>query len=464
MKSLSIYSITRKQNTEQLQKLERQLSGRAYFLKVRDWEMNSMRSFVDQLELHMEEVYALRFFYSFTIPRLGKEFDLIQIKEEQIVNIELKSGEVTEEAIRKQLLQNRYYLSVLGKPIRSYTYISSQNRLVRLTNHDHLADTDWEQLCSELQNESEDYRGNAEALFQAELFLISPLTEPSRFLKKEYFLTAQQRDIERQILKKIRLERTGYYWFQGLPGTGKTLLLYDMAMKLSVRQQVCLIHCGEAVEQWKVLHERLRRVKYLADSQITSDILSGASAVLVDEAHLLSQEKLEYLLQYCGNRPVIFSSDYENMLSPEELDRAAVHALEQISGIQSFRLTNRIRTNAEISSFIQNMMCLPERKKGRHFPHVTVMYANDDREADVLLSDAQHQGYQVILNEAEPAICADRLAMVLDQRYFYDRQNYLRSDDRSVRRLFHQLNGAKEELLLVVKQNEPFYAVLLDLL
>ena len=440
------------------------MSGRGYFLKMREWELDSMKAFVRELETHMDEVYALWFFYSFQIPRLGKEFDLLQIREDQIVNVELKSGAVSDEALRKQLIQNRYYLAVQGKTIRSYTYISSQNRLVRLTNHDHLADTDWEQLCSELQNESEDYKGNAEALFQAELFLISPLTEPSRFLKKEYFLTAQQRDIERQILKKIRLERTGYYWFHGLPGTGKTLLLYDMAMKLSVRQQVCLIHCGEAVDQWKVLHERLRRVKYLADAQITSDILSGASAVLVDEAHLLSQEKLEYLLQYCGNRPVIFSSDYENMLSPEELDRAAVHALEQISGIQSFRLTNRIRTNAEISSFIQNMMCLPERKKGRHFPHVTVLYANDDREADVLLSDAQHQGYQVILNEAEPAICADRLAMVLDQRYFYDRQNYLRSDDRSVRRLFHQLNGAKEELLLVVKQNEPLYAVLLDLL
>lgn len=90
-------------------------------------------------------------FYSFQIPRLGKEFDLLQIKEDQIVNIELKSGAVSEEAMRRQLLQNRYYLSVLGKPIRSYTYISSQNRLVRLTNHDHLADTDWEQLCSELQ-------------------------------------------------------------------------------------------------------------------------------------------------------------------------------------------------------------------------------------------------------------------------------------------------------------------------
>lgn len=495
MKSISIYAITRKQNLTQLSRMERQLSKREKPLKMREWELDSLKNLVEQLEARMQDVCGLRFFYSFQIPRLGKEFDLLQIKEDQIINIELKSGAVSEEAMRRQLIQNRYYLSVLGRPIRSYTYISSQNRLVRLTNHDHLADTDWEQLCSELQNESEDYKGDAETLFQAELFLISPLTEPSRFLKKEYFLTAQQRDIERQILKKIRQERTGYYWFRGLPGTGKTLLLYDMAMKLSARQQVCIIHCGEAGEQWKVLHERLRRVKYLSDSEImcaqnetdqnqtarskaaqnqaeiaamqsdlVQNVLAGANAILVDEAHLLSQEKLEYILRHCGKRPVIFSSDCEDMISPEEMDCGTVHILEQLSGIQSFRLTNRIRTNAELSSFIQNMMHLPERKTGRHFPHATVLYANDDRETELLLRDAQHQGYEVFSKENGAAISANRLAMVLDQRYFYDKQRYLRSKDRSVRRLFHQLNGAKEELMLVVKQNEPVYAALLELL
>ena len=50
------------------------------------------------------------------------------------MNVELKSGAVSDEALRKQLIQNRYYLAVQGKTIRSYTYISSQNRLVRLTN------------------------------------------------------------------------------------------------------------------------------------------------------------------------------------------------------------------------------------------------------------------------------------------------------------------------------------------
>ena len=204
MKAISIYTITRNQNTEYLQKLERQLSGRDVFLKIREWELDSMKALVSELERHMQAVYALRFFYSFQIPRLGKEFDLLQIKEEQILNLELKSGQVSDEAIRKQLIQNRYYLAALGKPIRSYTYISSQNRLVRLTNHDRIVEADWEPLCRDLQQESADYPGDIEDLFQADLYLISPLTEPGRFLKKEYFLTYQQRDIERQILKKIR--------------------------------------------------------------------------------------------------------------------------------------------------------------------------------------------------------------------------------------------------------------------
>lgn len=110
MKSISIYAITRKQNIECLQKLERQLSGRTYFLKMREWELESMKALVRELEVHMQDVHALRFFYSFQVPRLGKEFDLLQIKNDQIVNIELKSGKVSDEAVRKQLLQNRYYL------------------------------------------------------------------------------------------------------------------------------------------------------------------------------------------------------------------------------------------------------------------------------------------------------------------------------------------------------------------
>ena len=304
MKAISVYALTREQNIHHLQKLERQLSERDYFLKIKEWELNSMKGLVKQLEGHMKEVYALRFFYSFQIPKLGKEFDLLQIKEDQILNLELKSGIVSDEAIRKQLIQNRYYLSVLGKPIQSYTYISSQNRLMRLTNHDHVIEASWNQLCAALQKESKDYSGDIENLFRAEWYLFSPLTEPNRFLNKEYFLTAQQRDIKRQILKKIREEQTGYFSFSGLPGTGKTLLLYDIAMKLSNRQQVCIIHCGEAGKKWEILHKRLQRIDFLTDNQLETQFsLDDYHAILVDEAHLLSVEKLNVLLDMSENRP-----------------------------------------------------------------------------------------------------------------------------------------------------------------
>ena len=465
MKSVSIYALTRKQNLSNLSRLECHLSERDRPLKVRAWEINSMRALVDQLEKYMPEVYRLRLFYSFQILRLGKEFDLLQVKENQIVNIELKSGAVSEDAIRRQLIQNRYYLAILGRPVRSYTYISSQNRLVRLTNHDHIVEAEWEQLCAELQEKSADFSGDLEDLFQAEWYLISPLTQPERFLKKEYFLTAQQKDIERQILKSIRIKRGGYYHFSGLPGTGKTLLLYDIAMKLSGRQMVCMIHCGASGQEWKRLHERLRRIVWVSDSQITAEMrLDEYETVLVDEAHLLDKETLENIVEAAGKRPVIFTSDCEDQLSPEEVDQSVKLGIAKLPEIQTFRLTNRIRTNEEISSFVQNMMHIPDYKSGRRFPHVTVFYANDDQEAANLIQDAKKQGYQHLLESEVAEEAYDSVAIILDGNYFYDSKKYLRSKKRTVRNLFHQLNSAKEKLMLIVKNNEQVYAILLGLL
>lgn len=490
MKSLSIYTLTRNQSIEHISKLERQLSGRKFPLKIRTWEWGSMRALAAQLEMYMQEVYSLRFFYSFQIPRLGKEFDLLQIKDNYIVNIELKSGVVSDQAIRKQLIQNRYYLSVLGRPIQSYTYISSQNRLVRLTHHDHIVDADWERLCEDLQKEGMNYEGNIEDLFRAELYLISPITDPVRFLKKEYFLTSQQRDIEKKILRDIYAKRSGCFWFSGIPGTGKTLLLYDIAMKLSVRHRICMVHCEENGEKWRILHERLQRIDFLADEQIrieerkagTQIPLEKYRGILVDEAHLLSKDKIERLLELSKEQPVIFSSDSEDVISTEEMDKENIKKLENQTDIKVFRLTNRIRTNAELSTFIQNMMHLPPRMNSRGYPHIFVVYANDDVEAENLLSDYIKQGYQWIeieeseMQEAQADLKIqavrdmDKIVLLLDERYYYDEEGYLRAacfmknGSSYVRKIFHRLNHAKESIALVVKKNEKVYNTLQDLL
>ena len=130
-----------------------------------------------------------------------------------------------------------------------------------------------------------------------------------------------------------------------------------------------------------------------------------------------------------------------------------IREIEHLPDIQSFHMTNRIRTNAELSSFIQNMMHLPEKRTVRYYPHIQVVYANDDEEACILL-----KGYQ------------DQLVFIIDERYYYDEKGYLREQRQkqqkptAVRMLFHRLNEAREEFAIIVKGNEAVYEVLLELL
>ena len=197
---------------------------------------------------------------------------------------------------------------------------------------------------------------------------------------------------------------------------------------------------------------------------------------------MLSKDKIERLLELSKKQPVIFSSDSEDVISSEEMDKGNIKKLENQTDIKVFRLTNRIRTNAELSTFIQNMMHLPPRMNSRGYPHIFVVYANDDVEAENLLSDYIKQGYQWIeIEESERQEAQadlkmqavrdmDKIVLLLDERYYYDEEGYLRAacfmknGSSYVRKIFHRLNHAKESIALVVKNNEKVYNTLLELL
>ena len=162
------------------------------------------------------------------------------------------------------------------------------------------------------------------------------------------------------------------------------------------------------------------------------------------------------------------------------MDRDATEILENLPDIHIFHLTNRIRTNAELSSFILNIMHIPDKKVPRYYPHIEVVCANDKREAENLLKDYLRQGYQYfpekeknshnIQRETAAVRDAERLVLILDASYYYDEKGYLRAlnsvnnEKSQVRNLFHQLNQAKEKIALIVKNNETVYENMLELL
>ena len=171
------------------------------------------------------------------------------------------------------------------------------------------------------------------------------------------------------------------------------------------------------------------------------------------------------------------------MISPKELDREISQRLASLPDVQSFHMTNRIRTNAELSSFIQNMLDLSRRKGQKGYPNIEVVYANDDTEAVCLMQGYARRGYLYQTRDDQIAVKdVNRLVAVLDERYYYDEDGYLRAGKISeasyeitrittsegrksnVRLLFHQLNQAKEKLAIVIKDNPSVYDTILDIL
>ena len=482
MKPINIYALTRLNDPVLMSRVERQMSGRGRYIRIREWETEGLRLFSERLQSVCRDACSLTFYYSYTMQKLGKEFDLIRIADDQIVNIELKSGNVTAEAIRTQLIQNRYYLSTLGKPVYYYTYISGQDRLVRLSNSGRLVNSTFEELGMLLDNQDGIYDGNIEELFKEDKYLISPITDPGKFLRQEYFLTSQQRDIKKQILKHIT-EGHMLQGFTGIPGTGKTILLYDIAMQLSHRNAVCLFHFGSHRKELEQLNERLKRIDfYYCDRKKIPEVTRRYAAIFVDEGHGMGVEAFETIRKYSAewNAPVILS--YDNMDCVSEAERIGIGApvIEAAEDYCGYKLTNRIRLNSELSTFLRVLFSASRAYK-REYPDVTVSYGNDRMEAMNLIRYYEKEGYMFIwdksllsvpdMNDDFPgesltriesqAVTGkefDKVVMLLDDTFYYDEKRYLRNRDSGenaarIMNLFHGLSRAKHSIALVIEDN-----------
>jgi len=483
-----------------LGRMERQMSSRAGHIAVKSWEMTGLEQLVEHLMLLLPEASGFKFYYSFQIPKLGKEFDLLRISEDTVINIELKSKPVSDEQIQKQLEQNRYYLSTLGITIRSYTYISAVDRLVRLTNSGRIVETGWEELCNELAGQKHCYEGNIEELFKEERYIISPLDDPDRFLQNEYFLTSGQKDIKRRILKKIQAEGSCFQGFTGLPGTGKTLLLYDIAMKLSEKQKVCIFHCGAFSDELEHLNTRLKRIDfYDGKNGVSLPELDDYTAILADEAHRMEAAVLDHIVTNAVRLkiPVIFCYDSEKVISKKEFATDIVGRIEGLEGYAGYRLTNRIRTNSELSSFIQCVMQGTRMNHRKEYPSVSLLWANDAGEARKLINSYMADDFTFVYDDLIKDIgCGnnevylhdytritsprsvevyfssrqeyDKVIMLMDDTFYYDSDGSLRAryegDESPVRNLFHGLNRARKELAIVVLDNTDVFNVLMAVL
>lgn len=411
MRPVNLYLLTRDMDKNTYTEFENILSARKERMQIKEHEFGSLRRLVDILQENGVTIAQLDgFFYSYTIRQIGKEFDLLKIDApNRVLNIELKSMSVTEEKIERQLLKNKYYLGTLADRLDMYTYVEETDSLYTLQDNV-LKKAEFSELVCAVKSFSEYGTDNPDKLLQAKNYLISPLNMPKEFLEGRYFLTQQQEMIKKSICESLSDENscTSYWGITGIAGTGKTLIMYDLAKEMSKNGRVLLIHCGILSDGHRMLNDMMENVDIISGNDICGNSFGEKKIVqdryqflLIDEAQRMSENALEFIKSVTGNgiRICVFSYDYFQILSKTEQRRNIPARIATLPGFTELKLSGRIRSNREMNSFIQTLLDLRERDQNHiyQYENVDVLFAKDDKEAAQIINFYRNErGYTFI--------------------------------------------------------------------
>ena len=476
--------------------------------KTPSHEIESLRTLADELLGEGVSVPEMDgFFFSYSIPQIGKEFDLLRFDGERCLSIELKSQPVPLQQIRSQLLRNRHYLAHLGMKMQLFTFVSETRECYQLTEDKVLTSVPAADLAKAVQGSCDALLTEIDGLFRPSEYIVSPASTPDKFLSHEYFLTQAQEQIQSALLSALN-DTVGLAWFSltGKPGTGKTLLLYDIGRELSSQARTAILHWGDlsgglqaindagiglAVLPWDVLDKGEAAASAGLSGRICPD-LSLYSYILVDESHRLSPQQFQTICQTAEHyhQRVVFCLDPEQILTTEDRKHDIAGLVASLPLAESFVLSEHLRGNRQLHAFIQNVRDLKNPPAAHmDFPDVDLGYAATIEEARSQLAYYRARGYVFInyyrdARSDVPGIPADnpfaeyeggydihhvigqefdQVVMLLDDSFYYTEEGKLEGVPRPdpdvlYPNLFYQgITRVQEKLALIVLNNEPLF-------
>lgn len=246
-------------------------------------------------------------------------------------------------------------MSFLGRDIFAFTFVSESKELYFLNKDKHLEKKEFRCLTDLIASQALDRTDQLDPLFDPSNFLVSPFNSTDNFLAGKYFLTHQQEEIKHEIMGKIDLPcEAKFISIMGGAGTGKTLLTYDIARDFIKRNKKPLIvHCGILNNGHELLKQNGWEITPIKNYEQYN--FDDYDLVVVDEAQRISQPQLDGITKRISStkRGCIFSHDKRQTLSTKEIKNDVCTRILAIDSITDFKLTEKIRANKEIASFIK---------------------------------------------------------------------------------------------------------------
>jgi hypothetical protein len=430
------------------------------------------------------------FYVGYKIPQIGKEFDLLKFGKKIILNIEVKS-EAVPEKIGVQLSRNRYYLESTGRKVESFAFVSSSNILYSCDEGGVLQEVGFDCLIEKIRSIDEVEIAKIDSLFNPSEFLVSPFNSTEKFINSQYFLTHQQEEIKLRITKGINpISGPAFFSISGGPGTGKTLLLYDIARSVSMSgHSVLIVHCGTLNAGHLELNKSIFNI--IPAKDISQATLEQYDVIVVDEGQRIYPQQLDLIIQSVEKKGgfCVLSHDSQQTLAKFEAQRNTVARILEIPHIKTDSLTNKIRSNAELASFIIMLQSRNRKLDAKIQNNIVVNYFKDIDSAESYLSSLEdsawellrftpsrynneyHEKYYKTRGQTSHQVIGqefDRVAVVIDNFFGYDEEGYLVYRGVAYydpeRMLFQNLTRAKQMLNIIIVNNEEILMRCADIL
>ncbi len=469
------------------------------FVSLKKHEIRNVNSFCNIMASFGCTIGAFDgFFVGYSIAQIGKEFDLLRFGDKYILNIEIKSElkiAKKEDKLLKQMRENYYYLNFLNKAILIYTYVENDGFYAYDAEKDSLVIANPIIIAGYLANQKIDYTVDPDKAFIPTNYLVSPFNSTNSFIDNRYFLTSAQQRIKTEIQSELFDNPFMFFCISANAGTGKTLLLYDIAKDLmAIEKRVLIIHCGMLNRGHLDLNSKHNwQIKSIKEIPNSKDFLNldGYDFIFIDESQRIRIPQLTTITNKALEKkiPIIFSFDTKQYLrSGETLDISNYLSENHPQILTSTkRLTNKIRTNKAMASFITNMFNIGKSRDNLDYECVTVEYISDIHKLkeyicflktidwipityttsskyidpyDNLADLCDKNAHEVIGQEFS------KVVFVMDENFRYSEDNRLtvKNSYYSAKGMLYQIvTRAISELKIVVVNNPCLYSKLLSI-
>ena len=282
------------------------------------------------------------------------------------------------------------------------------------------------------------------------------------------------------MLRKVQEIGSGFFSIIGTPGTGKTLLLYDIAKELTKKGKVVVIHCGKLAVGQIYLNKNLQNfnVSSVVSLRYDDNLLNEYDFILVDETHRIFPYQFDKICSFVreNNKVCIFSSDPGQTLSIQERERKIVEKILALPLIAKYELSEKIRTNKELALFIKKVRNLKKSVPDSiSYDNISLAYAKSVDEARKIIKYFRDKGYIFInysksnrryspYQEYEEDYDThhvigqefDNVLLLMDNSFYYDKDGVLQgvthpNPDYLYPNLFYQgITRVREKIAIVV--------------